>query len=67
MFALITWGGKKILSNQTAKRRWLRRLVILVTILRWLDRRLNNKGSLIALKRGETLLVSVQKNGASPQ
>lgn len=67
MFALITWGGKKILSNQTAKRRWLRRLVILVTMLRWLDRRRNNKGSLIALKRGETLLVSVQKNGASPQ
>ena len=67
MFALITWGGKKILSNQTAKRRWLRRLVILIALLRWLDRRLNNKGSLIALKRGETLLVSVQKNGASPE
>ncbi len=67
MFALFTWGGKKILSNQSAKRRWLRRLILLVTLLRWIDCRFNNKSSLIALKRGETLLINVQKNGASSQ
>lgn len=67
MFTLISWGGRKILSNQSAKRSWLRRLLFLLTVLRWLDRRYQNKGTHIALKKGETLVVSVQKNGKAPQ
>ena len=66
MFALIKWGGKKILSNQSAKRRWLRRLMLLVAVLRWLDRRFSSKASRITLRRGESLVVNVQKNGTSP-
>ncbi len=67
MFTLLSWGARKILSNQSAKRLWLRRLLILLTILRWIDRRMNNKASRIALKRGESLIISVQKNGGAPQ
>lgn len=65
MFTLISWGGRKILSNQSAKRRWLRRLLLLLTLLRWIDRRFQSKGSRIALRKGESLIVSVQKNGKS--
>lgn len=67
MFALFTWGARKILSSQSAKRLWVRRVLILVAFLQWLNRRMSNKASRIALKRGETLLISVQKNGATPQ
>jgi hypothetical protein len=65
MFTLISWGGRKILSNQSAKRRWLRRLLFLLAVVRWIDRRYQSKGTIIALRKGETLLVSVQKNGNS--
>lgn len=67
MFTLISWGGRKILSNQSAKRRWLRRLLFLLAVVRWIDRRYQSKGTLIALRKGETLLISVQKNGNSPK
>lgn len=63
MFTLISWGGRKILSSQSAKRRWLRRLLLLLTMLRWIDRRFQSRGSRIALKKGESLIISVQKNG----
>lgn len=65
MFTLISWGGRKILSNQSAKRRWLRRLLLLLTLLRWIDLRFQSKGSRIALRKGESLIVSVQKDGKS--
>ncbi len=65
MFTLISWGGRKILRSQSAKRLWLRRLLLLLTVLRWLDRRFQSKGSRIVLKKGENLIVSVQKNGNS--
>jgi hypothetical protein len=67
MFTLLSWGARKILSNQSAKRLWLRRILIVLTILRWINRRLDNKASRIALKRGETLIINVQKNGVAPQ
>ena len=57
MFTLFSWGARKILSNQSAKRLWLRRLLILLTILRWINNRMNNKASRIALKRGESLII----------
>jgi hypothetical protein len=65
MFTLFSWGGRKILRSQSAKRLWLRRLLLLLTVLRWLDRRFQSKGSRIVLKKGENLIVSVQKNGNS--
>jgi hypothetical protein len=67
MFTLFSWGARKTLSSQSAKRLWLRRLLILLTVLRWINRRLNNKASRVALKRGESLFISVQKNGGAPQ
>jgi hypothetical protein len=67
MFTLFSWGARKILSSQSAKRLWLRRVLILLTILRWINRHLNNKASRIALKRGESVFISVQKNGGAPQ
>ena len=67
MFTLVSWGARKILSSQSAKRLWLRRLLVLLTVLRWINRRLNNKASRIALKRGESLFISVQKNGGASQ
>jgi len=67
MFTLLSWGARKILSSQSAKRLWLRRILIVLTILRWINRRLDNKASRIALKRGESLFISVQKNGGAPQ
>lgn len=67
MFTLISWGGRKILRNQSIKRRWLRRLLFLLTVLRWIDRRFQSKGSRIALKKGESLIVSVQKNGRASE
>jgi hypothetical protein len=67
MFTLVSWGARKILSSQSAKRLWLRRLLVLLTVLRWINRRLNNKASRVALKRGESLFISVQKNGGAPQ
>jgi hypothetical protein len=67
MFTLFSWGARKILSSQSAKRLWLRRLLILLTILRWINRRVNNKASRVVLKRGETLFINVQKNGSAPQ
>jgi hypothetical protein len=67
MFTLFSWGARKILSNQSAKRLWVRRLLLLVTVLRWINSRLNSKASRVALKRGESLVISVQKNGATPQ
>lgn len=66
MFTLFSWGARKILSNQSAKRLWLRRLLVLLTFLRWINHRMNNKASRIALKRGESLFISVQKNGGAP-
>ena len=67
MYALFSWGARKILSSQSAKRLWLRRLLVLLTVLRWINRRLNNKASRVALKRGESLFISVQKNGGASQ
>jgi hypothetical protein len=67
MFTLVSWGARKILSSQSAKRLWLRRLLVLLTVLRWINRRLNNKASRVALKRGESLFISVQKNGGTSQ
>jgi len=67
MFTLFSWGARKILTSQSAKRLWLRRALLLLTILRWVSRRLETNGSRIALKRGETLVISVQKNGDTPQ
>ena len=67
MYTLISWGARKILSNQSAKRLWLRRLLIVVAALRWFNRRFNNRASRIALKRGESLYISVQKNGGALQ
>jgi hypothetical protein len=67
MFTLVSWGARKILSSQSAKRLWLRRLLVLLTVLRWINRRLNNKASRVALKRGESLFISVQKNGGASQ
>lgn len=67
MFALLRWGGRMILGQQAAKRRWLRRIVFLISVLRWIDRRYYNLGTRIALKKGENLIVAVQKNGNSPQ
>jgi hypothetical protein len=65
MYTLISWGARKILSNQSAKRLWLRRLLIVLAALRWINRRFNNRASRIALKRGESLYISVQKNGGA--
>ena len=67
MYTLISWGTRKILSNQSAKRLWLRRLLIVLAALRWINRRFNNRASRIALKRGESLYISVQKNGGALQ
>jgi hypothetical protein len=67
MYTLISWGARKILSNQSAKRLWLRRLLIVLAALRWVNRRFNNRASRIALKRGESLYISVQKNGGALQ
>jgi hypothetical protein len=67
MFTLFSWGARKILTSQSAKRLWVRRLLLLLAVLRWVNRRLNNKASRIALKRGESLYISVQKNGGAPQ
>ncbi|CAB4646016.1 unannotated protein [freshwater metagenome] len=67
MFTLFSWGARKILSGQSAKRLWVRRLLFLLTVLRWIHQRLNNKASRIALKRGESLYISIQKNGGAPQ
>jgi hypothetical protein len=67
MYTLISWGARKILSNQSAKRLWLRRLLIVLAALRWINRRFNNRASRIALKRGESLYISVQKNGGALQ
>ena len=65
MFTLLSWGARKFLSSQSAKRLWVRRLLLLLAVLRWINRRLNNKASRIALKRGESLYISVQKNGGA--
>lgn len=65
MFTLLSWGGRKILRSQSTKRLWLRRFLILLSVLRWIDRRFQSKGSRIALKKGESLIISVQKNGNS--
>jgi hypothetical protein len=67
MYTLISWGARKILSNQSANRLWLRRLLIVLAALRWINRRFNNRASRIALKRGESLYISVQKNGGALQ
>lgn len=67
MYTLFSWGARKILSNQSAKRLWLRRLLIVLAALRWVNRRFNNRASRIALKRGESLYISVQKNGGALQ
>ena len=67
MFTLFSWGARKILTSQSAKRLWVRRLLLLLAVLRWVNRRLNNKASRIALKRGESLYISVQKNGGAPK
>lgn len=67
MFTLFSWGARKILTSQSAKRLWVRRLLLLLAVLRWVNLRLNNKASRIALKRGESLYISVQKNGGAPQ
>jgi hypothetical protein len=67
MFTLFSWGARKILTSQSAKRLWVRRLLLLLAVLRWVNRRVNNKASRIALKRGESLYISVQKNGGAPQ
>jgi hypothetical protein len=67
MFTLFSWGARKILTSQSAKRQWVRRLLLLLAVLRWVNRRVNNKASRIALKRGESLYISVQKNGGAPQ
>ena len=67
MYTLFSWGARKILSNQSAKRLWLRRLLIVLAALRWVNRRFNNRSSRIALKRGESLYISVQKNGGALQ
>jgi hypothetical protein len=67
MFTLFSWGARKILTSQSAKRLWLRRALLLLTILRWVSSRLETNSSRIALKRGESLVISVQKNGDTPQ
>jgi hypothetical protein len=67
MYALFSWGARKILSSQSAKRLWIRRLLLLVSVVRWINRRMNNKTSRLVLKRGESLVISLQKNGGAPQ
>ena len=67
MITLFSWGARKILSSQSAKRLWIRRLLIVLTLVRWINNRANNRASRIELKHGENLIISVQKNGGAPQ
>lgn len=39
MFALIAWASRRFLSAQSTKRRWLRRLLLAVAVVRWFDAR----------------------------
>ena len=61
------WVGRKIIGKQSTNSRWLRRLILVFTVLRWIDRRFQPQTAAISLKRGESLLINVQQNGDSPR
>lgn len=50
---------RRIFNKQLAKRGWLTRIVFVIGIIRWLDRKLN-KSRVVYLKKDETIVVSTE-------
>lgn len=62
MFALVRLIFRRITNKRVQKSAWLRRLLLIVAIARWVMRFLD-KPQVIRLRKNETATVSVRQRG----
>ena len=58
MSVLLSWITRKLVDSQSRKRRWVRRAVLLVALVRWFDRR-TARTQVVRLRRGQHAEVTV--------
>jgi hypothetical protein len=64
MISIVRFIGRRIFSRRVMQSRWVRRAVIVVTIVRWLNQRMNRPYD-VTLQRGDEvdIIITKERNG----
>jgi hypothetical protein len=62
MSSLMAWLARRLVLLFVARFKWMSRLMTLVSVVGWLVAR-RRRSALVRLKRGETLVVEVERQG----